>query len=128
VLLASRRDREQPQRVARVGQQLGHRRDQREAAVLGADRLPAGAVPAWRPKRKEIPKGKPDPERPSKCQRAREILCLLAKRFPERMIHMVGDAAYASGAFADMPANVTITSRLKANELNSSKAWAAAGL
>jgi SRSO17 transposase len=67
----------------------------------------------WRPRRKEIPKHKPDPERPSKPRLAREILCLLAARFPSRVIHAVGDAAYASGAFADMPANVTITSRLR---------------
>jgi SRSO17 transposase len=69
----------------------------------------------WRPKRKEIAKGKPDPERPSKPQLARELLCLLAARFPGRAIHMVGDAAYATGAFAGLPANVTITSRLKSN-------------
>jgi hypothetical protein len=69
----------------------------------------------WRPRRKEIPKGKPDPERPSKPQLAREIACLLAARFPERIIHLVGDAAYASGAFAGLPANVTITSRLRAD-------------
>ena len=67
----------------------------------------------WRPRRKEIPKHKPDPERPSKPRLAREILCLLAARFSSRMIHVVGDAAYASGAFADLPANVTITSRLR---------------
>ncbi len=69
----------------------------------------------WRPRRKEIPKGQADSERPSKCQLAREILCLLAERFKDRMIHMVGDAAYASGAFADLPENVTITSRLRAD-------------
>ena len=67
----------------------------------------------WRPKRKGIPKHKADPERPSKPQLARELLCLLAARL--RTIHMVGDAAYATGAFADLPENVTITSRLKAN-------------
>jgi hypothetical protein len=69
----------------------------------------------WRPRRKEIPKRKPDPERPSKPRLAQETLCLLAKRFPQRMIHGVGDAAYASGAFAGLPANVTITSRLRAD-------------
>jgi hypothetical protein len=69
----------------------------------------------WRPRREEIPKGKPDPERPSKPRLAREILCLLAARFKDRMIHAVGDAAYASGAFADLPANVTITSRLRSD-------------
>ena len=69
----------------------------------------------WRPKREEIPKHKSDPERPSKPQLARELLWLLAARFKDRMIHMVGDAAYASGAFADLPKNVTITSRLRAD-------------
>jgi len=67
----------------------------------------------WRPRRKEITKGKPDPLRPSKPQLAREMLCLLAARFQQRMIHMVGDAAYASGAFAGLPENVTVTSRLR---------------
>jgi hypothetical protein len=69
----------------------------------------------WLPRRKEIPKHKPDPERPSKPRLARELLCLLAKRFPARKIHGVGDAAYASGAFAGLPANATMTSRLRAD-------------
>ena len=69
----------------------------------------------WRPRRKQIPKHKPDPERPSKPRLARQILCLLAGRFPERMIHAVGDAAYASRAFAALPENVTLTSRLRAD-------------
>ena len=70
----------------------------------------------WRPRRPEYAKAdKPDPERPSKPKLAREMACLLAARFPGRMIHLVGDAAYASGAFAGLPANVTITSRLRAD-------------
>ena len=69
----------------------------------------------WRPRRTEIPKHKSDPERPSKPRLGREILCLLAERFPHRKIHGVGDAAYASGAFASLPANVTITSRLRSD-------------
>jgi DDE superfamily endonuclease len=70
----------------------------------------------WQPRRPEYARAdKPDPERPSKPRLAREIVCLLAKRFPDRMIHMVGDAAYASGAFADLPEEVTITSRLRAD-------------
>ena len=69
----------------------------------------------WRPRRKEIPKHKPDPERPSKPRLGRELLCLLAAQFKDRMIDMVGDAAYASGAFAGLPDNVTITSRLRAD-------------
>jgi hypothetical protein len=69
----------------------------------------------WRPRRKEIPRGKPDPERPAKQTLARELLCLLAQRCPGRMIHAVGDGAYASGAFASLPENVTITCRLRAD-------------
>ena len=69
----------------------------------------------WRPRRKEIPKGKSDPERPSKPQLASEMLCLLAKQFPARKIHGVGDAAYASGTFAGLPENVTITARLRSD-------------
>jgi len=67
----------------------------------------------WRPRRKEIPKHKPDPERPSKPRLGREMLCLLAAQFKDRMIHMVGDAAYASGAFAGVPENVTVRSRTR---------------
>ena len=69
----------------------------------------------WLPRRKEIPKHKPDPERPSKPRLGRDMLCLLAKRFPARKIHGVGDAAYASGAFAGLPENATMTSRLRAD-------------
>ena len=70
----------------------------------------------WRPRRPEYANAdKPDPERPSKTQLGKEMLCLLAQRFPGRTIHMVGDAAYASGAFAQMPEQVTITSRLRSD-------------
>ena len=70
----------------------------------------------WRPRRPEYAKAdKPDPQRPSKPKLASELLCLLAARFPGRMIHMVGDAAYASGAFAKLPENVTVTSRLRSD-------------
>ena len=69
----------------------------------------------WRPRRKEVPRRKPDPERPSKPWLARGLLCLLAKRFPDRKVHAVGDAAYASDAFAGLPENVTLTSRLRAD-------------
>lgn len=66
----------------------------------------------WRPRRSEYVKAKqPDPERPSKNQLAREMLELLAARFPDRAIHMVGDAAYAS--VKDLPETVTLTSRLR---------------
>jgi len=66
----------------------------------------------WRPRRPEYAKAnKPDPERPSKTRLASEMLAVLAARFPNRIIHMVGDAAYAS--VKDLPQTVTLTSRLR---------------
>lgn len=68
----------------------------------------------WRPRRPEYAKAnKPDPERPSKTRLASELLALLAARFPGRIIHMVGDAAYAS--VKDLPQTVTLTSRLRSD-------------
>jgi len=68
----------------------------------------------WRPRHPEYIKAQhPDPQRPTKPQLAREIVCLVAERFPARQIHVVGDSAYAAKAFAGLPANVTITSRLR---------------
>jgi hypothetical protein len=68
----------------------------------------------WRPRHPEYIKAQhPDPQRPSKPQLAREIVCLLAERFPGRQIHVVGDSAYAAKAFAGLPANVTITARMR---------------
>lgn len=69
----------------------------------------------WRPKRKHIAKGKPDPERPSKPALAREMTDLLAARLADRTIHTVGDAAYASGSSRGLPTRVTLTSRLRSN-------------
>jgi SRSO17 transposase len=69
----------------------------------------------WQPRRKHIAKGKPDPERPGKPELAREMIDLLAARLPGRRINVVGDAAYASGAWRRLPAQVTLTSRLRAN-------------
>lgn len=69
----------------------------------------------WRPKRKGIPKDKPDPERPGKPELARELTDLLAERLRTCTIHTVGDAAYASGASRGLPARVSLTSRLRCN-------------
>jgi SRSO17 transposase len=69
----------------------------------------------WQPRRKHIAKGKPDPERPGKPELAREMIDLLAARLPGRRINVVGDAAYASGAWRRLPAQITLTSRLRAN-------------
>jgi hypothetical protein len=69
----------------------------------------------WRPRRGEIAKGKPDPERPSKPALAREMVDLLAAGLPERQLHLVGDAAYATGALRGLGGRVTLTSRLRSN-------------
>jgi hypothetical protein len=69
----------------------------------------------WQPKRKETRKGKPDPERPGKPELAREMIDLLAARLRGRLVHEVGDAAYASKAWQGLPDNVTMTSRLRSN-------------
>jgi hypothetical protein len=69
----------------------------------------------WQPRRKETPKGKPDPERPGKPELAREMIDLLAARLPGWQIHEVGDAAYAAKAWQGLPGNVTMTSRLRSN-------------
>jgi len=69
----------------------------------------------WQPRRKQIAKGKPDPGRPGKPELAREMIDLLAARLPGRAIHLVGDAAYATEAWRGLPANVTLTSRLRSN-------------
>jgi DDE superfamily endonuclease len=69
----------------------------------------------WQQRRPEIPKGKPDPQRPSKPQLALDMLRLLAKRFPDRMIDVVGDAAYTNSALRRLPENVTFTGRLRVN-------------
>lgn len=67
----------------------------------------------WRPKRRHFPKGAPDPERPSKPQLARELVDLLAARLPGRTIHVVGDAAYAAGAWRGLPGRLTVSFRLR---------------
>lgn len=65
----------------------------------------------WQPRRKQIAKGKPDPERPAKPELAREMVELIAARFPDRKLHVVGDSAYGTGAWRSPPARVTLTVR-----------------
>ena len=66
-------------------------------------------------RRPGISKLPPDPERPAKPQLAQDMLRLLAKRFPDREIHLVADAAYTNRALRRLPENVTFTGRLRAN-------------
>jgi SRSO17 transposase len=67
----------------------------------------------WRPKRAHIAKGKPDPERPSKPRLARRMVDTIAARYPGRIVHAVGDAGYASGAWRGLPERVTMTFRVR---------------
>lgn len=73
----------------------------------------------WRPdpdaKQAKAAKRKPNPEYPTKSALARELLDLVIARFPDRAIELVGDSAYATKAFAGVPARVSVTSRLKSN-------------
>ncbi len=57
----------------------------------------------WRPGDKERTKPK----------LARELVELVAKRHRKREIQVVGDSAYATGAFAKLPPGVTLTARLR---------------
>lgn len=66
----------------------------------------------WQPKRKHIPRRRPDPERPGKPVLAREMADLLAARL-ERQVDLVGDAAYASGAWRDPGPQLTVTVRAR---------------
>jgi hypothetical protein len=63
----------------------------------------------WRPRRPE------HPDRPSKGELARELIIVLARRLSGRTVHVVADAAYASRALRSLPANVTVTVRMRAN-------------
>ena len=49
----------------------------------------------------------------SKLDLACELVGLIGARFPDRHIHLVCDAAYAGKALAALPAQVTVTTRLR---------------
>ncbi|MGH4022592.1 MAG: IS701 family transposase [Pseudonocardiaceae bacterium] len=46
---------------------------------------------------------------------ARDLVDALAERFPDRAIHVVGDAAYGCGAFAGLGDDMTMTTRARSN-------------
>jgi hypothetical protein len=46
---------------------------------------------------------------------ARDMLDVLAERFTDRTVHLVGDSAYGCGAFAGLGDGMTITTRAKVN-------------
>ncbi len=51
----------------------------------------------------------------SKLDLACELVGLLASRYPDRQVHLVGDAAYAGRALRGLPKQVTVTTRLRAD-------------
>ena len=59
----------------------------------------------WRPKQ---------PDR-TKLHLAVELVALVAERYPDRQIHLTGDAAYAGKTLRDLPTQVTVTTRLRAD-------------
>ena len=53
------------------------------------------------------------PRHTGKIAHARELAELLAARYPDRTVHVVGDAAYVGERLRDVDARITWTSRLK---------------
>jgi hypothetical protein len=52
---------------------------------------------------------------PAKLDLARDLLDVIAERFGDRDIHLVGDSAYGCGAFAGLGDGMTMTTRAKVN-------------
>lgn len=59
----------------------------------------------WRPRH---------PDR-TKLALAVELVGLIAARYPDRQIHLTGDAAYAGKTLRNLPAQVTVTTRLRSD-------------
>jgi len=97
--LASRGGRRDSPAVC-VGQQLGGRRDRRAADFPG----PAGSVArAVQAKRQD-----------SKHELAAQLIALIARRYPQRRVDVIGDGHYTGPGLVCQP-NVTLTARLRAD-------------
>ena len=69
----------------------------------------------WLPTPKPT-KERPDPERrPSQQDLAAELVKLIAERYPQRRIDVLGDSAFACKAMAPTSDRLTLTSRLRSN-------------
>lgn len=66
-------------------------------------------IPGRAPRRRRRAPGK----RLTQTELARELIELIAARYPDRRIDVIGDGAYACSAMRDLPANVTLTARLR---------------
>jgi hypothetical protein len=56
-----------------------------------------------------------DAERPSQPELARTLIDMVLGRFPTPTVEVVGDGAYASKAWQDLPERVSVTTRMRAN-------------
>ena len=61
------------------------------------------------------PKDDTHPERPSQPELARLLIDMILVGFPNRAVELVMDGAYASRAWRDLPARVSVTTRMRAN-------------
>ena len=86
-----------------LGQQLGLPRRRRPASLPRPPLCLPVLFRLWRPKQ----------PRRTKPWLARELVELVASRYPGRRLEVVADAAYAAQALASLPENVTVTARLR---------------
>jgi len=61
------------------------------------------------------PKDDDHPDRASQPELARVLIDMVIKRFPSRAVELVMDGAYASRAWRELPEQVTVTTRMRAN-------------
>jgi len=61
------------------------------------------------------PKDDAHPDRPSQPELGRLLADMVIRRFPGRSVELVMDGAYASRAWRDLPARVSVTTRMRAN-------------
>ena len=61
------------------------------------------------------PKDQEHPDRPSQPVLARTLIDMILARFPERVVELVMDGAYATKAWRALPERVTVTTRMRCN-------------
>ncbi|MCA1677497.1 MAG: hypothetical protein LC777_00385 [Actinobacteria bacterium] len=61
------------------------------------------------------PKDDSHPNRPSQPELARTLVNMVLRRFPQRVVELVMDGAYATKAWRDLPERVTVTTRMRTN-------------
>ena len=61
------------------------------------------------------PRDDAHPDRPSQPELARTLIDMILKRFPNTIVELVMDGAYASRAWRGLPDRVTVTTRMRAN-------------